>query len=57
VKEDLQQEIAQFLAQFGVVAGSNGVVHLVRFFYQVRPQRLVRLRGIPLAPCAQIAHQ
>ena len=36
---------------------ANRVVDFVRFFDQIRPQRFVRLRGVPLAARAQIAHQ
>ena len=57
VEEHLQQQIAELLAQLRVVAGANGVVDLVRFFDEIRPQRLVRLRGVPLAASAEIAHQ
>ena len=57
VEEHLEQQIAELLAQLRVVAGANGVVDLVRFFDQVWAQRFVRLRGVPFAARAQVAHQ
>ena len=57
VEEDLQQQIAQLLAQKRVVAGSNRVIDLVRFLEQVRPKRLVRLRRVPFAAATQVLHQ
>ena len=49
VKEHLEQQVAELLAQQRVVAGADRVVHLVRFLDQIWAQRLVRLRRIPLA--------
>jgi hypothetical protein len=38
MKQDLQQQIAELLAQQRVVAGANGVIDLVRFLEKVRTQ-------------------
>ena len=57
VEEHLQQQVAELLAQLRVVAGADRVVDLVGFLDQIGAQRLVRLRRVPLAARAQIAHQ
>ena len=57
VEEHLEQQVAELFAQLRVVAGANRVVDLVRFLDQIRTQRLVRLRRVPVAARAQIAHQ
>jgi hypothetical protein len=57
VEENLQQQVAELFAQLGWVAGANGIIYFVRFFYEIRTQRLVGLRRVPLAPRAQVAHQ
>ena len=57
VKEHLEQQVAELLAQQAVVARANRVVHFVRFLEQIGAQRLVRLRRVPLAATAQILHQ
>ena len=57
VEQHLEQQVAELRAERSVVGSSNGVVHLVRFLDQVRPQRLVRLRRVPLAALPQILHQ
>ena len=57
VKQDLQQKVAELLAEFGVVAASNGVVDLVGLLDQIGSKGLVRLRGVPVATGAKVAHQ
>ena len=57
MKQDLQQKVAELLAKFGVVAAANGVVDLVRFLDQIGAKRLVRLRRVPVAAGAKVAHQ
>src|SRR5687768_7654348 len=57
VKEHLEQNVGELLADLTVSAGAKRVVELVRLLEQVRTQRCVRLRGIPLAPRSQIAHE
>src|SRR5207247_7151774 len=57
MKQDLQQQVAELFAQLGVVAGANGVVDLVRLLDEVGAQRFVRLRGVPLAARAEVAHE
>ena len=41
----------------GVVALRDGVVDLVCFLDQIRAERAVRLRPVPVAPGPQIPHQ
>lgn len=57
MKQELQQQVAKFLAQSRVVRGQQGFVHLVRLFDEVRAKRFVSLRGVPVAAASQIAHQ
>ena len=55
VKNDLQQQIAQFVGKFPRIAGVERVEHLVSLFDQVSSERIVRLLAIPRAPvgCAE----
>jgi hypothetical protein len=57
VKQDLEQQISQLFAQLHVVAAADGVVDFVCFLDEVGTQRLVRLRRVPLAARAQVAHE
>ena len=57
MKENLQQQITELFAHEPVVLESDCVIELVCFFDEIRAQRFVGLRRIPLATCAQIAHQ
>ena len=57
MKEHLQQHVAQFLAHEFVLAEANGFVELVSLFDQVGSKRFVRLRRVPFAACAKIAHE
>ena len=57
MKEHLKQQVSKLLSHELVILETNGVVELVRLFNQVGTQRLVRLRGVPFAPHAEIAHQ
>lgn len=57
MKEDLQQQVAELFAEARVVPGEQCLVHLVRLFYKVWPQRVVGLSRIPLAAAPQIAHE
>ena len=57
MKEHLKQQVSKLLSHELVILETNGVVELVRLFNQVGTQRLVRLRGVPFAPRAEIAHQ
>jgi hypothetical protein len=51
VEDDLQQQVAELLAQVVAVAGGrqvlDGLHHLVALLEQVRQQRGVRLLGVP----------
>jgi hypothetical protein len=47
VKNDLQQKIAEFLAQIGIVARVDGGDDLVRFLEDIRAERPMRLFAIP----------
>ena len=57
VKENLQQQIAELFTQSRVVLGEQRLVHLVCLFDEVRAERLVGLRRIPIAALSQVAHQ
>jgi alanine racemase len=57
VEEDLQEEIAQLLAQQCVVGGAYRLLDLVSLLQQVRTEGLVGLRRVPLATAAEVAHQ
>ena len=48
--DDVQEQIAQFLAQVGVVRLLNGLNHLVALLDQSGAQALVRLLAIPRTP-------
>ena len=49
LKHHLQQNVAQLLANAFGIARFDGIGRLVRLFYQVLLERLVRLRAIPRA--------
>jgi hypothetical protein len=45
----MQQQIAEFLAQVGIIRALDGVDDLVAFLNEQRPQRGVRLLTVPRA--------
>ena len=47
VEEDLEEEVAKFLGEFGVVAGVEGVEDFVGFFDQVGAQGGMGLLAVP----------
>lgn len=49
VEDDLQQQVAEFLAQGGMVAGLDGVQDFVGFLDQIVAQRPVGLFAVPRA--------
>ena len=49
-EHDLEQQVAELLAQLGGVAAVDRLERLVRLFEQERAQRLQRLLTIPRAP-------
>ena len=57
VEEDLEEEIAQLVAQRRIVALTDRVVDFVRLLDQIRAERAVRLHPVPFAACPQIPHQ
>ena len=57
VKQHLEQQVAQLLAQVRDVSRSQRVIELVGLFHEVRAQRLVRLRAVPVAAGSEIAHE
>ena len=57
MKQDLQQQITQLLANQSVVALSQRVIQLVGFFDQIGSEGLVGLCCIPFAAGSQVPHQ
>ena len=53
---DLQQEVAQFLAQLLVVAGLYCVDHLAGLLHEVREEGGVGLLGVPGAAEPELGH-
>jgi hypothetical protein len=49
VKEDLEEEVAEFFGEFGVVAGVEGVEDFVGFFDEVGAEGGVGLLAVPRA--------
>lgn len=49
VKEDLEEEIAEFLGKFGVIRGIEGIEDFVGFFDKIRAKRGVSLFAVPRA--------
>jgi hypothetical protein len=47
VKDDLQEEVAQFVPEFGGIAPIDGRHDLVGFLNNVGPQRAVVLLSVP----------
>ncbi len=56
VKHDLEQDIAEFVAQRRLIAALQRLQRFVTFFQQVGGERLVRLPGIPGAVHPQGVH-
>src|SRR5919108_2351301 len=54
---EVQQQVAQLVAQPGGIALREGLIELEGFFDQVGAQRRARLRAVPGAARAQVAHQ
>jgi hypothetical protein len=50
LKDDLQQQVTQLLAQIGRVAAIDRVDHFVRLFDHVIAQARQRLLAVPRAP-------
>jgi hypothetical protein len=50
MEDDLQEHVAKFLAQLGVIAVCYGVKHLICFFDEVLLEAVVGLLAIPWAP-------
>src|SRR5919108_2659231 len=57
LKGEVEQQVAQLVAQPGGIASREGLIELEGFFYQVGAQRRARLRAVPGAARAQVAHQ
>src|SRR5437879_8043120 len=57
LEREVQQQIAQLVAQLGGLAVLEGLIELQRFFDQVRAQRLARLGMVPGTTRAQIADE
>ncbi len=57
VKQNLEQYVAELFAHQRIVGELNRLVQFVCFLDQIRAQRLVGLRRIPVASLAQIAHE
>src|SRR5687768_5716041 len=57
MEEHLQQEISELLPHLSVRSRSKGIIELVGLLEQIGTQRCVSLRGIPLTPRSQVAHE
>ena len=57
LERQVQQQVAELVAQPGGVTLLERVIELERFFHQVRAQRRAGLRAVPGAARAQVAHQ
>ncbi len=57
LKREVQQQVAQLVAQLRRRAVFERLIELQRFFDQVGAQRRTRLRLVPGTARAQIAHQ
>ena len=57
LEREMQQEIAQLVAQGGGLTLGQGPVELEGFFHEIRPERGARLGAIPGTAGAQVAHQ
>ena len=57
MKEHLQENVAQFFAHLSLIAVAKRIVQLVRFFDEVRAERVVGLGRIPLAASSQVTHE
>ena len=55
VEHDLQQDVAEFVAQRGRVAGLQRLQRLVALLQQVRGERLVGLLGVPRADTRSVS--
>src|SRR6266403_1263939 len=50
MKYNLQQQVAHLVGKFRVIAALHGVQNFVGLFYQVSPQRRMRLLAVPRTP-------
>ncbi len=59
VEEDLEEEVAEFFCEFGVVAGVEGVEDFVGFFDEIGAKRGVGLFAVPGAAAggAEAGHE
>ena len=57
VEKHLEQDVAQLFAHVRNVACTERVIELMGLFDEVWAQRLVRLRAVPVAAGAEIAHE
>ena len=57
LERQVQQQIAQLVAQLRGLAVLECLIELQRFFDQIRAQRLARLGVVPGAARPQVAHQ
>jgi hypothetical protein len=58
VEENLKEEVAEFLGEFGVVRGVEGVEDFIGFFDEIRAESRVGLLAVPRAAvgCAETGH-
>ena len=57
VEKHLQEDVAKFLANLGIVGFADGIVKLVRFLNEVGSKAGVSLSGVPLAAGSEIPHE
>jgi hypothetical protein len=57
LEREVEQEIAELVAQLDGVVAADRLIELEDFFYEVRAQRRRGLRAIPRAPLAQVADE
>src|SRR6266568_2969418 len=57
LERELEQQIAQLVAQLDGVAAAQGLIELERFLDQIGAQRVAALGMVPRAAGSQVAHQ
>ena len=57
MKQHLEEHITELFLHLPIVAVADRLVQLVRLLDEIGAKRVVRLRGIPLAARAQVAHE
>src|SRR5437867_5205994 len=57
LEREVEQQIAQLVAQLGRLAAAQGLIELEHFLDQIGAQRVAALGMVPRAAGSQVAHQ